>query len=131
MHFLVCGVENQDPDSLETPATNRQESAACQSADLKKALGGVVGVGVVGGGPGGVPGPNASGGVGCGGPGGVPGPKSSGGVVGVGNTSTEPCQMPHSSGGVIGAMSPWVTMEKSDLMRGKLWGFVMKVTKTQ
>ena len=99
--------------------------------DLKKASGGVVGVEVVGGGPGGVPGPNASGGVGGGGPGGVPGPKSSGGVVGVGNTSTEPCQMPHSSGGVIGAMSPWVTMEKSDLMRGKLSGLVMKVSKTQ
>ena len=43
--------------------------------DLKKASGGVVGVGVVGGGPGGVPGPHASGGVGGGGPGGVPGPK--------------------------------------------------------
>ena len=98
--------------------------------DLKKASGGVVGVEVVGGGPGGVPGPNASGGVGGGGLG-VPGPKSSGGVVGVGNTSTEPCQMPHSSGGVIGAMPPWVTMEKSNLMRGKLSGFVMKVSKTQ
>ena len=44
--------------------------------DLKKASGGVVGVGVVGGGPGDVPGPNASGGVGGGGPGGAPGPKS-------------------------------------------------------
>ena len=99
--------------------------------DLKKASGGVVGVEVVGGGPGGVPGPNASGRVGGGGPGGVPGPKSSGGAVGVGNTSTEPFQMPHSSRGVIGAMSPWVTMEKSNLMRGKLSGFVMKVSKTQ
>ena len=98
---------------------------------MYQASGGLVGVEVVGGGPGGVPGPNASGGVGGGGPGGVPGPKSSGGVVGVGNTSTEPCQMPHSSGGVIGAMSPWVTMEKSDLMRGKLSGLVMKVSKTQ
>ena len=81
--------------------------------DLKKASGGVVGVEVVGGGPGG-----------------VPGPKSSGGAVGVGNTSTEPCQMPHSSRGVSGAMSPWVTMDNSNLMRGKLSGFVMKVSET-
>ena len=82
--------------------------------DLKKASGGVVGVEVVGGGPGG-----------------VPGPKSSGGAVGVGNTSTESCQMLHSSRGVSGAMSPWVTMENSNLMRGKLSGFVLKVSETQ